>query len=149
MRVKLAAAPVVALLALAAGCASRPAQVADSGVTKPPIACPQGQNRATTVELVFGRNRGDQLVVTEADWRRFIDEDVTPRFPDGLSVMDVQGQWRASNGRIIHEPSKVLYLVLDGGPDDPKKISNIRDAYKRRFQQDSVLLVTRAACVSF
>ena len=140
-----AAATLAALLALAAGCASPP---------KPPVAqavvaCPQGESRATTVELVFGRNIGDRLVVSEADWRRFIDEVVTPRFPDGLSVIDVQGQWRASNGQIVREPSKVLYLVLDGGPDDPKKIANIRQAYKDRFNQQSVLLVSKPACVSF
>ncbi len=111
--------------------------------------CPTGQARATTAELVFGRHIDDKTSVTDADWRHFIDEDVTPRFPDGLSVMDVQGQWRASNGSIVREPSKVLYLILDGGPDDPAKIANIRDAYKRRFRQESVLLVTSTACVSF
>ncbi len=113
------------------------------------IACPIGQSRATTAELVFGRHIDDKTTVTDDDWRQFIDQDVTPRFPDGLSVMDVQGQWRASNGQIVREPSKVLYLVLDGGPDDPAKISNIREAYKKRFRQESVLLVTNTACVSF
>ncbi len=113
------------------------------------IPCPIGQSRATTAELVFGRHIDDKTTVTDDDWRQFIDHDVTPRFPDGLSVMDVQGQWRASNGQIVREPSKVLYLVLDGGPDDPAKISNIREAYKKRFRQESVLLVTNTACVSF
>ena len=98
---------------------------------------------------MFGRNVGDRLGVSEEDWRKFLDEDVTPRFPDGLSVMDVQGQWRASNGALIREPSKVLYLILDGGPDDPAKIAHIRDAYKARFKQEAVLLITKAACVSF
>ena len=111
--------------------------------------CPKGQARATTAQLVFGRDIGDKIGVSDADWARFIDEDVTPRFPEGFSVMDSQGQWRAPNGVIIHEPSKVLLLVLDGGPDDPAKIAAIRDGYKRRFRQDSVLLVTHTACASF
>jgi hypothetical protein len=142
---RVAAAPLAALIALAAGCASPPRPP----VPEVAITCPQGQSRATTVELVFGRNVGERLVVSEADWRRFIDEVVTPRFPDGLSVIDVQVQWRASNGQVVREPSKVLYLVLDGGPDDPKKIANIRQAYKDRFKQESVLLVSKPACVSF
>lgn len=142
MRTRLVAA---ALALLAAGCASERPPPAKEAV----ITCPPGQSRATTAELVFGRNVGDRLAVSDDEWRRFIDEVVTPRFPDGLSVIDVQGQWRASNGQVVREPSKVLYLVLDGGPDDPKKISNIRQAYKQRFQQESVLLVTKAACVSF
>jgi hypothetical protein len=132
----LIAAPL--LLALLAGCA-----------TNGPLMCPKGQARATTAELVFGRNDGPALRVSDADWKRFIDEDVTPRFPEGFSVIDGQGQWRGADGAIVHEPSKVLLLVLDGGPDDPAKIANIRDSYKRRFHQESVLLVTRTACASF
>ena len=129
--------------ALVAGCATSPMRSADAG------PCPKGQSRANTVELVFGRNDGDRLAVTDADWRRFIDEVVTPRFPDGLSVMDVQGQWRGPGGVLVREPSKIVYLVLDGGPDDPAKIANIRDSYKQRFNQKSVLLVSQKACVSF
>ena len=139
MRAVFALSCAVALAGLVAGCVSPRAAA----------LCPNGQSRADTVEMVFGRNDGERLAVSEDDWRRFIDEEVTPRFPDGLSVMDVQGQWRASNGQIIREPSKVLYLVLDGGPDDPAKIAAIREGYKRRFHQDSVLLITRPACVSF
>ena len=146
-------------LAAAAGCThvaptTAPTPTPQSALSPPQtaqahITCPIGQSRATTAELVFGRRIDDRTTVTDDDWRRFIDQDVTPRFPDGLSVMDVQGQWRASNGKVVHEPSKVLYLVLDGGPDDPAKIANIRDAYKKRFRQESVLLVTNTACVSF
>ena len=43
----------------------------------------------------------------------------------------------------MREPSKIVYLVLDGGPDDPAKIANIRDSYKQRFNQKSVLLVSQ------
>ena len=144
MRITHGLALVLAAAALA-GCATpRPHAVAMAA-----HACPVGESRATTAELVFGRNVGQRLGVSDDDWRKFLDEDVTPRFPDGFSVMDVQGQWRASNGALIREPSKVIYLILDGGPDDPAKIANIRDAYKRRFKQEAVLLVTRPACVSF
>ena len=140
---------VTLMLSALAGCATHPhPHPHPQASVAPPHACPAGQTRATTAELVFGRNIGQQLGVSDEDWRKFLDEDVTPRFPDGFSVMDVQGQWRASDGTLIHEPSKVLYLILDGGPDDPAKIANIRDAYKRRFKQESVLLVTRPACVS-
>ena len=135
---------VLAATAVVTGCASR----------KPPppphaLACPAGQSRALEAEVVFGRDVGGKLGVSEDDWRRFVDEVVTPRFPEGLSVMDVQGQWRMSTGVVVREPSKVLLLVLDGGPDDQAKIANIRQAYKDRFHQESVLLVTRPVCASF
>ena len=143
MRVFISLSCAAALAVIAAGCTTPLKPVAETA------RCPAGQSRANTVELVFGRNDGDRLAVTEADWRRFIDEVVTPRFPDGLSIMDVQGQWRAPGGVLVREPSKIIYLVLDGGPDDPAKITNIREAYKQRFNQKSVLLVSQKACVSF
>ena len=31
--------------------------------------------------------------VSEAAWRDFLDKEVSPRFPAGLSVVDVYGQW--------------------------------------------------------
>ncbi len=139
MRVFIALSCAIALAGLVAACASPPASA----------FCPSGQSRADTVEMVFGRNDGERLAVSEDDWRRFIDEEVTPRFPDGLSVMDVQGQWRAPGGMLVREPSKIIYLVLDGGPDDPAKIAHIRESYKQRFHQKSVLLVSQTACVSF
>ncbi len=136
-----------AVAAIVSGCATHgPVPVARATA---PMLCPTGQSRAETVEMVFGRNEGDRLAVNDDDWRRFIDEEVTPRFPDGLSVMDVQGQWRAPGGMLVREPSKIVYLVLDGGPDDPAKIAHIRDSYKQRFRQKSVLLVSQKACVSF
>jgi len=136
MRSILPSAAGLALLAgLLSGCA---------GVH--PMACAPGQSRATTAELVFGHKAGQPLGVSDADWKKFIVEDVRPRFPEGLSIIDSQGQWRDADGRIIHQPSKVMLLVLDGGPDDAAKIGDIRDAYKRRFHQDSVLHVTHKAC---
>ena len=137
---------VLVLAGAAAGCAT-PHQVPEAPHAA--LHCPAGQTRADTVAMVFGRNDGDRLAVSEDDWRRFVDEVVTPRFPDGLSVMDVQGQWRAPGGTLVREPSKIVYLVLDGGPDDPAKIAHIRETYKARFHQQSVLLVSQMACVSF
>ena len=146
MRALIAISGALVLAALASGCATRnPRSVAQAA----PMHCPTGQSRADMVELVFGRNEGERLAVNEDDWRRFIDEEVTPRFPDGLSVMDVQGQWRAPGGMLVREPSKIVYLVLDGGPDDPAKITHIRDSYKQRFRQKSVLLVSQKACISY
>ena len=145
MRTFIALSCAAAMAVLFAGCTT----TNTPGPTAEVTHCPVGQTRANAVELVFGRNDGDRLAVTEADWRRFIDEVVTPRYPDGLSIMDVQGQWRAPGGVLVREPSKIVYLVLDGGPDDPAKIANIRDSYKQRFHQKSVLLVSQKACVSF
>jgi hypothetical protein len=110
---------------------------------------PDGQ-RELVAEVVFGRNIGDSLGVSEADWNRFLEEEVTPRFPDGLTVMSASGQWRDSErGAVVQEPSKVLVLVLGDETADRPRVREIADAYKRRFQQQSVLTMMRPACVSF
>jgi hypothetical protein len=116
---------------------------------EPAPACPAGQERLRTAQLFFGRNVGAQPSVTEADFRKYVDEELTPRFPDGLTVMDGDGQWRGPENQLFREASKVVLIVLPerGGVSD--RIEAARAAYKARFKQDSVLLITQPACVSF
>jgi hypothetical protein len=113
------------------------------------LTCDVGLKSSTTAELVFGRNIGGVMGVSDADWKAFLDLEVSPRFPDGLTVHEAAGQWRGPNGALIAEPSKVLLLVLSGAPGEAEKVEAIRAAYKARFRQDSVLLVKRQACVGF
>ena len=88
-------------------------------------------------------------MVSNEEWRRFLDEEVTPRFPGGSSVADLSGQYRDKTGAIIHEQSKQLLIVTQGSGADEAKLAAIRDAYKRRFQQESVLLIETAVCGGF
>jgi len=116
----------------------------------PPLpSCPAGQEAHRTAQLFFGRNVGDAPAVSEADFRRFVDEVLTPKFPDGLTVLDGGGQWRGEENRMIREASKVVMIVLPKGRDVSGRLEAVRNAYKSRFHQDSVLLVTQASCVSF
>jgi hypothetical protein len=122
---------------------------ATTALASPP-ACPVGLHRAMTAELYFGRSiQGGAGEVTEADWGQFVDEQVTPLFPDGLSVSDVYGQWRNPKGAFVREQTKALFLVLTGADAERQNIELVRDAYKQRFHQDSVMLVEQQACVGF
>jgi Protein of unknown function (DUF3574) len=112
-------------------------------------ACPDGLREANTAQLFFGRSIDPAGEVTDADWREFLDAEVSPRFPDGLSVNDVYGQWKSPAGDFVREDSKALFIVLAGRPDEQQRLDLIRDAYKRRFHQQSVLLVEQKACVAF
>jgi hypothetical protein len=113
-------------------------------------ACAAGQDVRQVAELLFGRKIGDRLGVSETQWRRFVDREISPRFPDGLTVFDAKGAWRDTAAKIIvHEPSKVVEIVLPGRPDDVEQLNQIAQAYKTRFRQQSVGIVVRGACVSF
>jgi hypothetical protein len=138
----LGASIVMAALVGLAGCVTAPS-------SQPAPACPAGQEARRTAQLFFGRNVGDKPAVSEADFHRFMDEDVTPRFPDGLTVMDGGGQWRGEENRLIREASKVVLIVLPRGREAQAKVEAVRNAYKARFHQEAVLLITQAACVSF
>ena len=125
------------------------AALAATGAAASPMMCSGGLHRATTAELFFGRNIEDNGVVSDTDWGQFVDAEVTPRFPAGLSVNDVYGQWRNPTGAFVREQSKALFLVLSGAPDERQKLDLVRNAYKARFHQESVMLVEQQACFSF
>ena len=74
---------------------------------------------------------------------------MTPRFPDGLTVLDAQGQWRDSEGLFRKERSKLLVVLVPPGDDGMRLIGEVSDEYKRRFRQESVLRVVYDACVTF
>ncbi|WP_332772708.1 DUF3574 domain-containing protein [Phenylobacterium sp.] len=112
-------------------------------------ACPAGQEPMRTAQLFFGRNIGDKPGVSEADFRAFVDHELTPRFPEGLTVLDGGGQWKGDENRMIREASKVVVLVLPLKGDSGGKLDEARRAYVRKFHQDSVMLVTQPACVAF
>lgn len=112
-------------------------------------ACPVGQEPMRTAQLFFGRNIGAKPGVSDAAFRKFVDEELTPRFPAGLTVLDGGGQWKGSEDKLIREASKVVVLVLPNNSEDSRKLNEARKAYAQRFHQESVLLITQAACVDF
>jgi hypothetical protein len=114
------------------------------------LACQGGQKNMAVAELMFGRKIGDRIGVGNASWARFVDTEITPRFPDGLSVVDAAGQWRdTKTKRVVREPSKLVTIVLKDAAADQPALEAIADAYKRRFRQQSVAIIVRPACVSF
>lgn len=153
--------------------ADRPLQAAPSGRPRPGLArhiaglscaallaacaaratpaCPDGTTQATVAEAYFGRSVRGRDPVSEAEWRAFLSDTVTPAFPDGLTAHDGLGQWRGAEGRIIREASKVLVVVLPGADAATARarLRPVEDAWKARFRQQSVLTVYRAACVGF
>jgi hypothetical protein len=88
--------------------------------------------------------------VSEAAWRDFLDEEVTPRFPAGLSVVDVYGQWQGKRQKSPERlRSKMLIVDYPGTAENAAKIEAIRAAWKQKTGDQSVLKVTQRADVSF
>ena len=68
--------------------------------TTPHLACPAGQQAMTNESLYFGTAKA-QGIVTPEDWQAFLQAEVTPRFPEGLTVLAASGQWRSTGGVIV------------------------------------------------
>jgi len=143
------------LSAASAGCAHPVA--APAPAVAPPTLAGDSTHPAHTqgwveTKLYFGLGPAEhpEQGITEAAWRDFLDKEVTPRFPAGLSVIDVSGQW-LNQGSPTPERLRSELLVIDH-PDtaeDRAKIDAIRSAWKQKTGDQSVLMVTEPADVSF
>lgn len=113
-----------------------------------------GASEFVQTELFFGTAKPDGAAVTQQEWSEFLDTEITPRFPDGLTVMTGMGQWQEEDGDIVQERSMLLILLYpqDVADDAGAAIEEIRAAYESTFQQESVLRADEAhepVCVSF
>jgi Protein of unknown function (DUF3574) len=114
------------------------------------IPCDGALQSQQVAQLLFGRNVEDRARVSEADFNAFVAREVSPRFPEGFTVIDATGQWRdARRDTIVHEAAKIIEIVLPAGEDNRPKIEAIVEAYKLQFQQQSVGLIVAPACVRF
>jgi hypothetical protein len=93
------------------------------------------------VDLYFGQNIGKTDRVSDRQFRQFLRDEITHRFPDGLTVYDADGQYLDQSKRLIRESSKVVSLVLEDTQMNERSLNQIIAAYRQTFQQESVLVV--------
>jgi len=154
-------APLAAVLLLLSGCAGsaidRPAPPKATAALHGDAARPAAASGWVRSELYFGVGREDgdttrdeDAPVSEARWRDFLDREVTPRFPDGLTVFDAYGQW-LFRGRDAPErlKSKVLVILHEDTAQRAADIEAIRLAWKQATGHQSVLWSRHAVEVSF
>jgi hypothetical protein len=130
------------------------------GVLSTPLASGVTSSLASTAntpvtwnrtELFFGSVKPDGSSVTDKEFNAFVDKEITPRFPEGLTLLSGYGQYKGSSGKIVKERSFVLILLTEqkAAKDANAKIETIRKVYKSAFKQESVLRVDEPTRVSF
>jgi hypothetical protein len=100
-------------------------------------------------ELFFGLRKQNGTEVKNAEFQQFLDREVTPRFPDGFTVISGRGQFKDARGAILQERSRLLILLYPMAASNNQQIERIRTAYIKAFQQQSVLRSDNLACVAF
>jgi hypothetical protein len=97
--------------------------------------------------LYFGLSR-PKGAVSELEWQIFLRDEVTKRFPDGLTVWPAEGQWLTPVGSIDREQSKVLLLVHADTPAARQSVQAVIQSYRKAFEQQSVLWESARVCVA-
>jgi hypothetical protein len=92
-------------------------------------------------DLFFGQNIPGGGEVSDEQFQGFVNNVITPRFPDGLTIFDANGQFLDSTSTIIKEKSKDLTLLVEDTPKNQAAINDIAGAYLQQFNQESVLKV--------
>ena len=101
-------------------------------------------------ELFFGRNIPGRAPLTDAEWTTFAADTITPNFPDGFTVFDGDGQWQnLATGRIARERTKIVLVAAKPRADFAPRLTAVIDAYKSRFHQQSVGVITGDSCAAF
>lgn len=109
--------------------------------------CGQASASQLRTTLYFGTAR-PKGSVSELEWQLFLRDEVTKRFPDGLTVWDAEGQWRTPAGAIDHERAKVLLLVHADTPVAREAVLAVIARYRQAFEQQSVLWESARVCIA-
>jgi hypothetical protein len=121
------------LLGLLAGCVTAP--------SAPP--CRLSGASAVSVELLFGLSIPGGGTVSPDQFDAFLATEVAPRFP-GFTVLPAAGYWQ---GR--PEGARVVMVAAPDDADTARKLDAVRAAYRTRFSQRSVGLITAQSCAAF
>jgi Protein of unknown function (DUF3574) len=91
----------------------------------------------------LGTARADGGGVTEAEFAAFVDADVTPRFPNGVTVLEADSQFRLESGDIVKEKSFLVILLypVEDIAASSRRIATIQQLYEELFQPESVMRV--------
>ncbi len=113
--------------------------------------CPlPGQKHMLIVQMCFVQTAKDHGANSAKAWRSFLRRTVTPRFPDGFTVYDADGQWTDPRTKSIkREKTKVLMIAAEDTPVVLGRIEELSRAYKTRFRQKSVGIVANPGCGAF
>ncbi len=132
-----------ALAALLVGCHS-----AQPNQPSPLASCNAGSNNWVREQIYFGRNIGANGEVTDAQWQQFLETEIMPRFTDGLTLVQAQGQWKSEAGPVVRERSWLLVLYHPAELAVDQKVEAVISAYKKAFSQEAVLRDRDMTCVT-
>jgi hypothetical protein len=108
------------------------------------LLCSCSATRMTGTDLYFGQSTPDGGRVTENEWRDFKENKIAGIFKDGCTVLSGTGNWYDSaSHQSVTEPAYVVVYLYKNSGQISKQIDSLRNWYKIRFRQQSVLRVDK------
>ena len=95
--------------------------------------------------LYFGRSIPGGGEVSDSAWAAFLRDEVTPRFPNGLTVWRADGQWTDSTGQLVREKVMVVEILHPDESTADSLFGVIAGIYRIRFRQEAVLRAVEPA----
>ena len=80
----------------------------------------------------LGQGVGNNALTPEVALR-FVDKEISPLFPAGMTVTRSHGQWASPQGEVIRERVTVIDIQCDSTPENEARIAAIAEAYLRQF----------------
>ncbi|MCB1121814.1 MAG: DUF3574 domain-containing protein [Verrucomicrobiae bacterium] len=100
-------------------------------------------------ELYYGAGRLPADGSPDERWENYINEVVTPRFPEGLTLLEGTGQWRVKPGQPPRRHrSRILILIHEDTPEKSRLVDEIRSIWLEISGHQSVLRVSQPVEVS-
>jgi Protein of unknown function (DUF3574) len=115
------------------------------------LSCPlAGEQPMLVTQLFFGLSIQGRGPVTRHEWSEFLRQNVAPRFPDGFTVYEAEGQWlNPASHSVVRENSKVMIIAAEDTAEVRTKITEVSDLYRKTFHQQAVGVITRRECAAF
>lgn len=132
-------------------------------MTAPAVAAPTGEApsappahtplTADMVEtkLLFGLSAADGNGVSKQEWADFLAKEITPRFPDGLTIIAAYGQVKGEAHNVhevVREEMRLALIVHHDTPEAAARLAEIRALYAQRFRQWGVLQISQGVRVT-
>ncbi len=107
----------------------------------------KGTDNFIKTELYFGLSQ-DTVDITEDQWASFKESVLDKEF-EGYNEVNCNGVWTGADKNTISENCKVIVYLNKGSAEDQDKINLVINAYKNRFNQESVLCIETKVKANF
>ncbi|MBN8551149.1 MAG: DUF3574 domain-containing protein [Deltaproteobacteria bacterium] len=98
---------------------------------------------AQTLERLYFGSDTPKGTVTDRQWQKFVEKEITPRFPKGFTVIEANGQWLGKNQKVVRQRTRIVEILHSASNEETRAISEILSTYKQKFEQEAVLRLVR------